>query len=262
MSVRLNRKPTALVTGASSGMGLEYARQLAEAGCSLVMISNEEEKLSQAAGNLQKEFGIEAIARYADLALDSAAEDLVAWCDEQGLEIDILINNAGFFFFKEMSEELYPRMKAMMQLHTATPARLCVLLGEKMKQRGCGYIVNMASVAAKLPVPGITTYSATKAFLKSFSQSLWYEYRPYGVRVTTVCPGAVATPLYHLKPSLMKLGCSLGVIKSTKSVVRKALKGVYKGRKTVNPGLMSYYLPPLIYLIPRRLVCYIWKKIK
>ena len=136
MSVRLNRKPTALVTGASSGMGLEYARQLAEAGCSLVMISNEEEKLSQAAGNLQKEFGIEAIARYADLALDSAAEDLVAWCDEQGLEIDILINNAGFFFFKEMSEELYPRMKAMMQLHTATPSRLCVLLGEKIKHRG------------------------------------------------------------------------------------------------------------------------------
>ena len=78
MSVRLNRKPTALVTGASSGMGLEYARQLASAGCSLVMVSNEEEKLSQAAGNLQKEFGIEAIARYADLALDSAAEDLVA----------------------------------------------------------------------------------------------------------------------------------------------------------------------------------------
>ena len=262
MSVRLNRKATALVTGASSGMGLEYSRQLAQAGCRLVMVSNEEDKLRQAARDLEKEFGIEAIARFQDLASESAAEDLAEWCDSQGIEVDILINNAGFFFFKEMSPDLYPRMKSMMQLHTATPARLCVLFGEKMKQRGCGYIVNMASVAASLPVPGITTYSATKAFLKSFSQSLWYEYRSYGVRVCTVCPGAVVTPLYHLKSSLMKLGCSLGVIKSTKSVVRKALKGVYKGRKTVNPGLMSYYLPVLIYLIPRRLVCYIWNKIK
>ena len=103
MSVRLNRKATALVTGASSGMGLEYSRQLAQAGCRLVMVSNEEDKLRQAARDLEKEFGIEAIARFQDLASESAAEDLAEWCDSQGIEVDILINNAGFFFFKEMS---------------------------------------------------------------------------------------------------------------------------------------------------------------
>lgn len=130
-----------------------------------------------------------------------------------------------------------------------------------MKKRGCGYILNVSSVAAHLPMPGITTYAATKAFLKSFSKSLYFEMKPYGVRVCTVCPGAVATPLYKLKPSLMKLGVGIGVIKKPSTIVHRALRGLYRGRRVVNPSLMSFYLPPLIGILPKSLVSAIWKRL-
>ena len=260
-SRRLGHTPLALITGGSSGMGLEYSRQLAAAGCNLLIVSIEEEKLKTLEKELHEEFGVSVRTRWSDLSAFDAAEELFGWCQSEGLEVDILINNAGIFFFKELSEEMRPRMEIMMRLHNYTPARLCVLFGNEMKKRGCGYILNVSSVAAHLPMPGITTYAATKAFLKSFSKSLYFEMKPYGVRVCPVCPGAVATPLYKLKPSLMKLGVNLGVIKKPSTIVHRALRGLYRGRRVVNPSLMSYYLPPLIGILPKSLVSAIWKRL-
>ena len=150
----------------------------------------------------------------------------------------------------------------MMQLHMFTPTKLCVLFGEEMKKRSNGYILNMSSMAAKLPCPGITVYSATKAYLKSFSKSLFYEMRPYGVGVTTVCPAAIATPLYKLKPSLLKLGVNIGLIGTPQWLVRRALRRMSHHRRVVKPGLMNYYLPPLIAVLPKRLVDLLWRKYK
>ena len=242
-------------------MGLEYSRQLAAAGCNLLIVSIEEEKLKTLEKELHEEFGVSVRTRWSDLSAFDAAEELFGWCQSEGLEVDILINNAGIFFFKELGEEMRPKMEVMMRLHNYTPARLCVLFGNEMKKRGCGYILNVSSVAAHLPMPGITTYAATKAFLKSFSKSLYFEMKPYGVRVCTVCPGAVATPLYKLKPSLMKLGVNLGVIKKPSTIVHRALRGLYRGRRVVNPSLMSYYLPPLIGILPKSMVSAIWKRL-
>ena len=242
-------------------MGLEYSRQLAAAGCNLLIVSIEEEKLKTLEKELHEEFGVSVRTRWSDLSAFDAAEELFGWCQSEGLEVDILINNAGIFFFKELGEEMRPKMEVMMRLHNYTPARLCVLFGNEMKKRGCGYILNVSSVAAHLPMPGITTYAATKAFLKSFSKSLYFEMKPYGVRVCTVCPGAVATPLYKLKPSLMKLGVNLGVIKKPSTIVHRALRGLYRGRRVVNPSLMSYYLPPLIGILPKSIVSAIWKRL-
>lgn len=242
-------------------MGLEYSRQLAAAGCNLLIVSIEEEKLKTLEKELHEEFGVSVRTRWSDLSAFDAAEELFGWCQSEGLEVDILINNAGIFFFKELSEGMRPRMEIMMRLHNYTPARLCLLFGNEMKKRGCGYILNVSSVAAHLPMPGITTYAATKAFLKSFSKSLYFEMKPYGVRVCTVCPGAVATPLYKLKPSLMKLGVNLGVIKKPSTIVHRALRGLYRGRRVVNPSLMSYYLPPLIGILPKSMVSAIWKRL-
>jgi short-subunit dehydrogenase len=131
-----------------------------------------------------------------------------------------------------------------------------------MKKRGCGYIINMSSMAAQLPCPGITIYSATKAYLKSFGKSLYFEMRPYNVGVTTVCPAAIATPLYRLKPNLLRMGVKIGLIGTPQWLVRKAIKGMMRKKRVVKPGFMNRYLPPLIAILPKRLVDRLWNKFK
>ncbi|MCR5646461.1 MAG: SDR family NAD(P)-dependent oxidoreductase [Bacteroidales bacterium] len=259
----------ALITGGSSGMGLEYARQLAAKGYDLVLVSNRQEELEQAAEELTSASKalspsnpVKVVTRYQDLSLNDAADELFSFCQAEGLDIDLLINNAGMFFFEELTLDNERKALAMMQLHMYTPTRLCLLFGDAMKQRGHGYMLNMSSMAAKLPCPGITVYSATKAYLKSFGKSLYFEMRPYGVGVTTVCPAAIATPLYKLKPSLLKLGVNLGVIGTPHWLVRRALRGLFRKRRVVKPGLMNYYLPPLIALLPHWLVARLWQKFK
>jgi short-subunit dehydrogenase len=255
-------RPWALVTGGSSGMGLEYARQLAEIGCNLLLVSNQAEALQKAAEELSRDRAIQVMPHFQDLATEPAADELLAFCQSKNLQIDILINNAGMFFFEELTTENESKALTMMRLHIFTPTRLCVLFGEEMKKRGYGYIINMSSMAANLPCPGITIYSATKAYLKSFSKSLFFEMRPYGVGVTTVCPAAIATPLYKLKPSLLNFGVKIGLIGTPQWLVRKALKGMMRKKRVVKPGFMNRYLPPLIAILPHGLVNKIWQKYK
>ena len=255
-------RPWVLITGGSSGMGLEYARQLAELGCNLLLVSNQKEELKKVSEDLKRGKAIQVIPHYQDLATETAAEELFGFCQAIGLEIDLLINNAGMFFFEELTPENEAKALTMMRLHVFTPTRLCILFGEEMKQRGYGYLINMSSMAAKLPCPGITIYSATKAYLKSFGKSLYFEMRPYGVGVTTVCPGAIATPLYKLKPSLLRLGVNIGLIGTPQWLVRKALKGMMRKKRVVKPGFMNIYLPPLVAILPKGLVNKLWKKFK
>ena len=243
-------------------MGLEYARQLAEIGCNLLLVSNQKEELEKVSEDLKRNTTLQIVPHYQDLATETAADELFGFCQVMGLEIDILINNAGMFFFEELTAENEAKALTMLRLHIFSPTRLCVLFGERMKQQGFGYIINMSSMAAKLPCPGITVYSATKAYLKSFGKSLYFEMRPYGVGVTTVCPGAIATPLYRLKPSLLNLGVKLGLIGTPQWLVRKALNGMMRKKRVVKPGFMNVYLPPLIALLPNKLVEKLWQKFK
>ena len=241
-------------------MGLEYARQLAKKGFDLVLVSNRQEELEQASEELSKVYPVRLVTRFQDLSAETAADELMAFCQEQSIDVEVLINNAGMFFFEELTTENEARALAMMRLHMLTPTRMCLLFGEVMKRRGHGYILNMSSMAAKLPCPGIAVYSATKAYLKSFGKSLFFEMRPYGVGVTTVCPAAIATPLYKLKPSLLKLGVNVGLIGTPQWLVRRALRGMFHKRRVVKPGLMNYYLPPLIAILPKWLVGRLWRR--
>ena len=256
------RDITALITGASSGMGLLYATRLAEAGCNLLIVSNQEKELEEVAENLHKDFNVAVIARCQDLSYDDAAQQLFDYCKNENIIVDILINNAGMFFFHELDEEYDSRMELMLKLHIMTPTRMCRLFGDEMKKRGFGFIILVSSMAARLPFPGITTYSATKAFLRSFGESFYYEMRDYGVGVTTVCPGAIATPLYRLNPKLLKLGVKVGLIGTPQWLVKKALKGMFRKKMIVAPGFMNIYLPPLLALLPKPLVNFIWRKVK
>ncbi|MDO5442050.1 MAG: SDR family NAD(P)-dependent oxidoreductase [Bacteroidia bacterium] len=253
----------ALITGGSSGMGLEYSRQLAAQGYSLTIVSNVQEQLDSAKAELEGLVpGVTVTTHWADLAADDSGSALHDWCEEQNLIPDVLVCNAGMFFFDELSTANLHKADLMLSLHVKANTDLCVLFGEEMKRRGSGQIIIMSSMAAKLPTPGITVYSATKAYLLSFGKSLWFEMKPYGVKVTTVCPAAVATPLYNLKPSLMKLGVRLGVIHTPQWLVRRALRASKRGKRVIHPSIMNAYLPALVAGLPAPVESRIWEKLK
>ena len=244
-------------------MGLEYARQLAAQGYDLLLVSNREEELSPAREALQAAWPVSVTTRFQDLAVPDAADRLFAWCTDELQQLpDILINNAGMFFFKELEAADLDRVQAMVNLHVCTITRSCLLFGEAMKKRGSGRILIMASMAARIPAPGITIYSATKAYLRSFGRSLSYELKPYGVSVTTVCPAAIATPLYRLDEKKMKLGVRLRVIHTPQWLVRKALRAMHRGRRVISPSSMNVWLPAAISLLPGPVIAFLWKKLK
>ena len=252
----------ALVTGGSSGIGLEFSRQLAEKGYDLIIVSNSREQLDAVCAPIAEEYGVRVIPRLQNLATGNAAEELMEWCDSQSVLPDILINNAGMFYFKELSPELMGKAEVMIGLHVTTPTKMCILFGDRMKQRGSGRILLVASMAARIPAPGIQVYSATKAYLRSFGESLSFELKPYGVTVTTLCPAAVATPLYGLKKGLLNFGVAIRVIHTPQWLVRKALKGLFRGRRLMKSSIMNAYLPPMIKMLPSNLEQKIWDRIK
>lgn len=244
-------------------MGLEFARQLAGRGYSLIIVSNREEELNSVQKLLSQEFPVDVIARYQDLAEPDAADRLFEWCmHDIGILPDIVVNNAGMFFFKELGTADLGRVQAMMNLHMTTVTRICLLFGEAMKERGSGRLLIVSSMAARIPAPGITVYSATKAYLRSFGRSLSYELKPYGVTVTTVCPAAIATPLYRLDDKKLRLGVKVGLIRTPQWLVRRALKAMFRGRRVISPAFMNVYLPLLIALLPGPLVAFLWKRLK
>lgn len=252
----------ALVTGGSSGIGLEFSRQLAAKGYDLIIVSNSREQLDAVCAPIAEEYGVRVIPRLQNLATGNAAEELMEWCDSQSVLPDILINNAGMFYFKELSPEMMGKAEVMIGLHVTTPTKMCILFGDRMKQRGSGRILLVASMAARIPAPGIQVYSATKAYLRSFGESLSFELKPYGVTVTTLCPAAVATPLYGLKKGLLNFGVAIRVIHTPQWLVRKALKGLFRGRRLMKPSIMNAYLPPMIKMLPSNLEQKIWDRIK
>lgn len=245
---------TALVTGASSGMGAEFARQLAAMGIDLALVSNRGAELEGVAGDIRARFGVTVRTLCADLARNDAASEVYGWCREEGIRPDILINNAGMFFMEYLSPALMDKAQAMMTLHMETVTGLCILFGADMKERGSGRILNMSSMTASIPAPGIAIYSASKAYLKSFGKSLSYEMRPFGVSVTTVCPAAVDTGLYPLGDRLRKFLKSIGIIRTPEHLVRRALRALARGRRTLAPGIVNALLPPIIAILPNRLI--------
>lgn len=260
-----------LVTGASSGIGLQYATQLArDYRSDLLLVSNQEEQLQQVASDLAAQYGVRTTAHYADLSQQDAAETLFAFCEENHLEVDVLINDAGVFFFNPYVETTMRRIELMLNLHVVTVAKLTRLFAEKMvarqlseqqqqericgKPRRKGYILNMSSMSAWMAMPGIQTYNATKAFIYNFSKSIWYELRPKGVNITVMAPGAVDTALFGLAPNLRKLAVALTVSIPPERLVKIALRKMFRGQKSSTPGLINWLATPLLKHTPDWLV--------
>ena len=269
----------ALVTGASSGIGLQYATQLArDYHCDLLLVSNQEKELNQVAADLAATYGVKTTPHFADLSLTDAAEQLHDWCVANGYVVDILVNNAGVFFFNQYCETSMKRIELMLQLHIMTVAKLTRLFAADMCQRELtadqaatricgrkrmrGYILNMSSMSAWMAMPGIQTYNASKAFIYNFSKSLWYELKPQNVGITVMAPGAVDTGLFGLAPNLRKLAVNLTVSIPPEKLVKRALRDMFRGKQEDTPGFINWLSTPFLKHTPDWILFLAQRKLK
>lgn len=252
----------ALVTGASSGIGLEYAKALAEKGYDMLIVSNQEKEIQETAVRLSEQFHVSVWPLYMNLAEENAAQRLWQYTHDHNFMVDLLVNNAGVFFFNELTNTDSNRIALMLDLHVRTLTLMCRLFAEDMKKRGSGRIINMSSMSAWMAMPGISTYNATKAYILNLSRSLWYELKPYGVTVTAICPGAVDTGLYGLSDYWRRVAVALGVSMKPQRLVQIALEKSEKGKKQVMPGWINHLFLPLLKHLPDWVVYAVIKRIR
>ena len=241
----------ALVTGASSGIGAEFARQLGAMGYNLLIVSNEESIYTRAEELKTANPGLHVVALVRDLSLQSAARELFEYTQREGLDIEVLVNNAGVYHDRDILDDTEEFTSVILNLHMYTPAMLCYLFGGEMRKRRHGYILNVCSVTDKMAAQRLGTYGSTKAFLSHFTRALHVELSTYGVRVTNVRPGAVDTGLFNIRPWLTKAGKCLGIIATPQMLVRRALRALFRGRsQTTIPAVFWHILNGIILLIP------------
>jgi uncharacterized protein len=246
---------TALITGASSGIGAAFAEALAAEGSDLILVARSKDKLETLAERLKKQHGrrVEVIA--ADLAEPSPGARIAAAVAKLGMNVDLLLNNAGFGTAGAFHRSEPQRNSQMVALNVAAVVDLTHAFLPAMLERGSGAIVNVASVAAFQPTPTMSVYGATKAFVLSFSEGLWAEYRRKGLKVLAVCPGPTDTPFFEASgtPNLRKT-VPPAMMMRVEDVVQDALRALKAGRTVAVPGLLNKALTSAPRLMPRRLM--------
>lgn len=236
----------ALVTGASSGCGYEYARILAQKGYNLLIVSNED-AIHEKANTLRADFPVKVISLVRNLGVQDAAKDLYNYCADNHIEIEVLINNAGVYHDRDFMDDSEAFNMLIMNLHMITPAMLIYYFGQEMANRGKGYVLNMCSVTADIAVQRLASYGSTKAFLRNFSRSLYVEMKDKGVIITDMTPGAINTGLYNIKPWATKIGLLLGYIVQPNYLARRGVNAMFRGRAKVSVPFVWNYL--LIWLV-------------
>lgn len=245
-------RPVALVTGASIGIGKEIAIQLAQQGHDLVLVARSEGKLRDVAAELEKQHGAKSTVIASDLGRAGSAQALFDAVKAKGLAVDVLVNNAGFGLKGRFVKMSLVEQQEMIQLNVTTLTELCWLFGRDMAARGRGRILNVGSIASFEPGPEFGVYSATKAYVLSFSEAIDAELRDQGVNVTTLCPGAVLTNFHDRASNDSKL--LLATAMQPAPVARAGLRALFAGRPVVIPGLLNWIAAFTVRLTPRRLV--------
>ena len=267
-------KAWALITGAASGMGRVYAQRLAAKGYNLVLVdinaAGLEETESIVRKDIEQRDGIPAQCRSSlrvvritqDLSQMNAADLIFEQTQTAGCEVEVLVNNAGVMYCQGIAETSERMLKIIMMVHMNTPMLLCRKYVVPMKERGCGYILNISSLAECMSWPGIGMYGATKRFVKDYSRELRIECQKTGVSVTNAYFGAVDTPLIPLKESLRKLARGLAVMIRPEKAVDRALNATFRRRRGVMPGVLNHIFKPICLILPDCLLGWIYRKAK
>lgn len=240
----------ALITGASSGCGYEYACLLAAKGYDLLIVSNEE-AIHDKASSLRNIYPVNVQSLVMDLGKQDAAKALYEYCQEHEMSVEVLINNAGVYHDRDFLSDSEAFNQMILNLHMVTPAMLIYYFAQDMAKRGKGYVLNMCSITANIAVQRLSTYGATKAFLQNFSRSVYIELKDKGVIITNVTPGAINTGLYNIRPWLTKMGLVLGYIVQPNYLAKRGLNAMFRGRAKVSvPCVWNYLLLFLVALVP------------
>lgn len=238
----------ALVTGASAGLGVEFARQLAERGISLVLSARREDRLQALAKELRSAFAVEVVVLPADLG--QPGEPLRLWrAASENREIDLLVNNAGFGARGRVDALPLERQTVMVQLNCTALLELTHLALQEMRARHRGGIINVASLAAYQPVPNLATYAASKSFVLSFTEAAAAENRAAGVRLLALSPGRTPTEFQEVAGTGDAAG-SFGA-RSPRAVVAAGLRAFEKGKTSVVPGMENRAASIAGRLVPR-----------
>ena len=242
----------ALITGASSGIGAEFARRLAAHGMHLVLTARRKELLEKLAEELHTRHGTKTEIIVGDLTDATEPQRLCDAIAAKGIQIELLINNAGFGWVSTIDETEVSRMKQLIQLNIASMTELTLLLVPLMLGRGHGGIINVSSVAAFQPVAYMPVYAASKAFVLHFSEALWAECRDRGVTVTALCPGTTQTDFFDVAnvPGWLKKH----EYSTPEQVVKSALKALERRKQIAIPGWRNRLIAFSVRMARRKMV--------
>lgn len=243
---------TALITGASSGIGETMARQLAALNCPLILVARRVDRLEKLKLELEQQHNIPVTTLSIDLSVAGSAQVLYEQCQKKGLQVDILINNAGFAKHGVMLDIPLAAHQEMIQLMVTTLTELTYLFGQDMKQRQSGYILLVSSLLGFLPGPQFATYAAIKAYALNLADSLVREFKPEGIHITALCPGGTATEFMEVSGQKIEGIRSLAIM-SSDSVARSGLTALAKGKGNVVPGILYKFSVFGLRFIPRNL---------
>ena len=232
---------TCLVTGASSGIGAELARELARRGHGVTLAARREERLRELAGELSDRHGVRAEVVGCDVSDAGARERMVREIAERGLTVEVLVNNAGFGSGGRFQELDPGKEVEMVRVNVEAIVDLCAAYVPEMTRRGRGAVLNVASTAGFQPLPRQATYSASKAFVLTFTEALWADLHGTGVTSTALCPGPVPTEFFDTAGMGDELasGAAALAVKSPAETAAAAISGLERGRRTVVPGAVN-----------------------
>lgn len=250
---------TALITGASSGIGRELAALLARDGYDVVLVARNELRLQALAEELRAAHGVHATPLPTDLVVPSAADEIAAELERRGLEIEVLVNCAGFNVYGAFATTDAERELQMLQVNVVTLTRLTKLLLPDMLRRGTGRILNIGSTGSFAPGPFDAVYCASKAFVLSFTEALAEELEGTGVTATALCPGPTATEFAE-RAGMSGTPLFQGRVASAAEVAAAGYRAMMRGRRVVVPGLGNMLLTFSVRLSPRTMVASIGRK--
>ena len=242
---------TALITGASSGFGREFARQLAPHAGTLILVARRADRLEKLRGELERE-GLAIYCHVVDLADESQTEKLLATLAASGERVSFLVNNAGCGDHGLFEDSEWRRVKAMLDVNITALTRLTHALLPDLVRARRGAILNVSSIASLIPVPKLTVYAATKAYVTSFTEGIRAEVRGTGVTVTAVCPGPVDTEFFAIaeRPAGEPAPAPAIIKVPAEQVVREALDAVARDRARVIPGWIVWAMMSITALVP------------
>jgi short-subunit dehydrogenase len=245
---------TALVTGASAGIGEAFARLLASQGANVFLVARREERLRMLGNELEQEYGIRAEVCAVDLSRPGAAAEIVAAAERMRLDVDILVNNAGFAASKNFLNSDWAELNAEMQVMMTAVTELMHRFAPAMKERGYGRIINLASLAAFAPTAPSMLYTGIKAFVLNVSEAVDMELKPHGVFVTALCPGFTWSE-FHDVQGTRELTDKLPdfMWHDAATVARAGLDAVMAGQPVCVPGVVNKTLAFTSRLLPERM---------